>query len=134
MLKASQRKQDYSVWDTGLSGFSRLDRVRVCFGDFVCLGKIWLYPTQRDTSCCLYKYRSRPIIIYHQPNQLNLYNLYFCPSFLFFSFLLRLYLLVAATTSKVVMDLVPSLGQTPLDREKDTLARADGAPDCCQSR
>jgi hypothetical protein len=124
MLKASPWKPDYLVWDIGLSGFSRLDRVRVGFEDFICLGKIWSYATQRSTPCYLYKYRSHPIVIYHQANQSNLHFSYFCRSYLFS----RLDLLATATTSKVVVDLIPSLGQTPLDQEKDTLTRANGVP------
>jgi hypothetical protein len=58
----------------------------------------------------------------------------FCPSFIFFSFLLRLDLLATATTPWVVVDLFSSLCQTPIDQEKDALAGAGGAPDCCRSR
>jgi hypothetical protein len=43
-------KPDHPVYQTGLSCFSRLDRVRVDFEDFICLGKIWSYLTQRATS------------------------------------------------------------------------------------
>jgi hypothetical protein len=97
------QKPDHLVCQIGLSGFSRLDRVQVGFGDFVCLGKIWSYPTQGATSCYRCKYRTWPIVIYNQPNQLNLHFSYFCPSFLFFSFFLQLDLLAASTTSKIVM-------------------------------
>jgi hypothetical protein len=44
----------------------------------------------------------------------------FYRSFLFLSFFLRLDLLAATTTSKVVVDLVPPPGQMPLAQEKDT--------------
>jgi hypothetical protein len=67
-------------------------------------------------------------------NQSNFYFHSFCPSFLFFSFFLQLNLLAAATTSKVVVDLIRPSDQMPPGREKSILAGADGAPDCRRSQ
>jgi hypothetical protein len=82
--RCTKIKQEAEVTKTGPSGlpnctirFSRLDRVRVGFGDFICLGKIWSYLTQRVMSCYLYKYRSRPIIREIEHNQSNYYFSYF---------------------------------------------------------
>jgi hypothetical protein len=43
--------------------------------------------------------------------------------------LVKLHVPVAIVTFKVVVDLIFSLGQTPLDREKYTIVGDDGAPD-----
>jgi hypothetical protein len=100
--------------------------------DLVYLEKICTYLSQGAMSCCLYKHR---LIVYHQQhNQSNLFFSYFYTSFLFFSFLLRLDLLAAATTLWVIMDLAPPPSQTPLVQEKDVLVGGNGAPDSCQTR
>jgi hypothetical protein len=86
--------------------------------DLVYLGKIFSYPSQRATSCCLYKHRSRPIEEHN--NRIN--TIYFFSTFalvfLFFLFFLRLDLLAATTTPWVVMDLVPPLVRRQLARRR----------------
>jgi hypothetical protein len=82
----------------------------------------------------LYKHRSRLIVTYHKHNQSKLFFPYFLPQFSFLLSFTSLNLLATTTTHWVVMDLVPPSGQMPLGREKDALARADSALDCCQSQ
>jgi hypothetical protein len=72
------------------------------------------------------------VIIFNSINQIYTFHT-FCPSFLFFLYVLQLDLLATTTTSKVVMDLGLPPGQTPLGQKKDALARADCAPDCGQN-
>jgi hypothetical protein len=120
-------KSDYPI-------FFRLYRVRVGFGDFVCFGKIWSYPTQRGMSYWLYKYRSRPIVIYHQHNQSNYYFSYFFTlvfySFRFSSirFLSRRHNLQSCRGSR------RSTIQTSLGRRRSTSSKPGDAPDCSRSR
>jgi hypothetical protein len=62
-----------------------------------------LYLTQRATSYCLYKHRSRPIvIIINTINQIYTFHI-FCPSFLVSFPFCQLDLSAAASTSKVVV-------------------------------
>jgi hypothetical protein len=85
-------------------------------------------------SCCLYKYRSRPIVIQRQQSQSNLLFSYFCPSFLVsFSFLSirsisHRFNLQSWHGSRI------STVQTSLGRRRSTSSQPDGAPDCRRSR
>jgi hypothetical protein len=101
--------------------------------DLICLGKIWSYTTQRAMSCCLYKYRSWPIVIQCQHNQSNLYFYTFCPSFLVFSFSLWLDLVFVASIPWLVMVQAPSPTRHHLTKGEAPSSKPGGAPNCRRS-
>jgi hypothetical protein len=112
--------------------FFQIIRVRVRFGDFICLEKIWSYLTQRAISCYLYKYRSRSIvIIINTINQITIFHIFVL---VFYSFhfssirsLSRLYNLQSCRGSCL------STIQTPLGRRSSTSSKPSGALNCLVS-
>jgi hypothetical protein len=89
------QKLNHPVYQTGLSDFPRTDRVQV--------KNIWSYPTQRVAFCCLYKHRSRPIvIIINTINQISTFYT-FCSSFLVSFSFHQLDLLAITSSSKIIV-------------------------------
>jgi hypothetical protein len=92
--------------------------------------------TQRVASCYLYIYiyRSQPIVIYHQPNQTNLYLYTFCPSFstLFIFPLVRS--LSGHHNLQSCHGSCLSTISISLGRRRSTSLKPSGAPNCCRSQ
>jgi hypothetical protein len=91
--------------------------------------------SQKATSCCLYKHRSWPIVIYHQRNQSNYYFFILFALIFYFSFYFcQLDLLAAALTSKVIVVLTYPLSRRCLTGVEALSSSAGGVPDCRRNR
>jgi hypothetical protein len=90
--------------------------------------------SQRATSCCLYKHRSRPIDVSNNRTNTVYFYSKFYPSFSTFSSSHRLDLLSAASNPWVVMDLVYLSSRRRLTGGEAPSLSASGTPDCHQNR